>query len=101
MPLIIITAGIAMIAKPPTTINNTYGYRTKRSQASTEAWHYAQKCSSRYLLISGIALLSLTTIVILITSLFFWHFLSILLFQLFVLVMAIPFTEVNLKRRFD
>ena len=36
--------GLAMVLKtwPPSAVNHTYGYRTRRSMASQEAWVYAQ-----------------------------------------------------------
>ncbi|MBL4704721.1 MAG: SdpI family protein [Flavobacteriales bacterium] len=39
---------------PPKTINNFYGYRTKRSKRSKRSWDFAQKYSAIRILESGL-----------------------------------------------
>ena len=39
---------------PPKKINGHYGYRTKASMKSQEAWDVAQKCSAKMMLVFGI-----------------------------------------------
>lgn len=50
-------AGILMFVFPPKKINMFYGYRTIRSMKNTENWNFAQKLSSRLMMIFGIPLL--------------------------------------------
>jgi len=48
-----IIAGHYMYRKPPKKINNIYGYRTKRSKSSQEAWDFAQNFSSQWMVKTG------------------------------------------------
>lgn len=50
-------AGIMMFLFPPKKINYLYGYRTRSSMKSIERWNFAQKLSSRLMMICGILLL--------------------------------------------
>ena len=50
-------AGILMFVFPPKKINYLYGYRTTSSMKNIERWNFAQKLSSKLLLICGILLL--------------------------------------------
>jgi uncharacterized membrane protein len=52
---VFIIAGLLMAKYPPRKINPLYGYRTRRSMQSQEAWNYAQRVSSRRIVLSGIA----------------------------------------------
>lgn len=42
IPIMMIVVGYLFKKNPPTTVNWIYGYRTKRSMASKEAWIFAQ-----------------------------------------------------------
>ncbi len=55
-------AGILMFVFPPKKINYLYGYRTQNSMKNLERWNFAQKLSSRLMIICG-ALLLITGIV--------------------------------------
>ena len=55
---VFIAAGIILYLRPPKKINQIYGYRTKRSMASQEAWDYAQTASGKQLVYLGLAFLS-------------------------------------------
>ena len=52
-PIFVVT-GLILIVFPPKKINYFYGYRTKKSMASQEAWDYAQTRSGRALIIFGL-----------------------------------------------
>lgn len=57
IPITMIIFGILFIKRPPYRINSVYGYRTRRSMASQEAWDYAhQLCGKAWLGIGGILL---------------------------------------------
>lgn len=43
IPIMMIVVGYLFKKNPPTTVNWIYGYRTKRSMASKEAWIFAQR----------------------------------------------------------
>jgi uncharacterized membrane protein len=55
LSVVFIIAGLLMAKYPPRKINPLYGYRTRRSMQSQEAWNYAQRVSSRRIVLSGIA----------------------------------------------
>ena len=46
--------GLVMRKHPPKDMNWVYGYRTKRSMASQEAWDFGQHYSSKKLILSGV-----------------------------------------------
>lgn len=51
---VILFAGLLMFIFPPKKINYLYGYRTARSMKNIENWNFAQKLSSKLLMIIGI-----------------------------------------------
>ncbi len=53
MPFIIIGAGWLLKKYPPTSINKSYGYRTKRSMSSIDAWNFAQENCGRIWIKTG------------------------------------------------
>jgi uncharacterized membrane protein len=55
LSLVFVLAGLVMAKYPPKKINPIYGYRTLRSMQSQEAWKYAQRISSRRMILSGLA----------------------------------------------
>jgi uncharacterized membrane protein len=55
LSLVFVLAGLIMQRYPPQKINPVYGYRTRRSMQSPEAWKYAQRISSRRMVLSGLA----------------------------------------------
>lgn len=50
-------AGILMFVFPPKKINYIYGYRTRSSMKNIDRWNFAQKLSSKLLMMCGILLL--------------------------------------------
>ena len=50
-------AGLLMFVFPPKKINYLYGYRTSSSMKNIERWNFAQKLSSKLMVICGILLL--------------------------------------------
>lgn len=108
VPLISIIAGYLMMKKPPEKINNTVGYRTRRSKASQEAWDFANRYCGRNTFIFGIIIMIVSVIAGIICLKSdtvmggMGHMLIIMLIQiiLLVIVMAVP-TEIQLKKRFE
>lgn len=54
-PVLVVTA-LIMLKRPPAKPNGWYGYRTRRSRASQEAWDYSQIAASKRMLLGGIAM---------------------------------------------
>ena len=55
--LAFLIAGIVMFFFPPKKINFLYGYRTKNSMRNIDRWNFAQRLSSKLLILFGILLL--------------------------------------------
>jgi uncharacterized membrane protein len=53
LSVVFILVGLIMAKYPPRKINPLYGYRTRRSMQSTDAWKYAQRISSRRMVAAG------------------------------------------------
>lgn len=56
IPVILILTGIIFGKYPVKNINSAFGYRTRRSMASQEAWDYANSRFAKIYLIAGIIL---------------------------------------------
>lgn len=57
LAFVYIVAGLITKYKPPTKINPTYGYRTKRSKKNQSSWEFAQRFSAQWMLISGLLMI--------------------------------------------
>ena len=62
-PVIAAVAGFIMMKNPPKEINDTVGYRTKRSKSSQEAWDFANVYSGRNTMIYGLVSLVISGVV--------------------------------------
>ncbi len=100
LSLVFITAGLIMAKYPPKKINPIYGYRTRRSMQSPETWKFAQRVSSRKMVLCGLG-----GLIVFITS---WIsdfeegvnavlMIATLFLSLFYLIYSV---EQNLKRKF-
>ncbi|MCR4739378.1 MAG: SdpI family protein [Lachnospiraceae bacterium] len=105
VPVISIITGYIMKTRPPKEINNTVGYRTKRSMAGKEAWDFANVYCGRNTFLFGIVSLVISAIIyfLLMRGSFsnMTAMIIILVVQItaLVIVMAVP-TELELKKRF-
>ncbi len=52
--ILFILCGLALWICTPKTINDIYGYRTKHSMQSQDAWDYANKLSGKCFFFSGV-----------------------------------------------
>ena len=59
-PVIMVITGIIFTKHPPKEINYLYGYRTKRSTKSPEAWKFANEYLGRLWLVAGLIMLPLS-----------------------------------------
>lgn len=55
--LVLLVVGYLVKYKPPKKINKFYGYRTKRSMQSQEAWDFAQPLSAKAVIYAGYILM--------------------------------------------
>lgn len=106
VPIIAIITGYKMKTKPPKEINNTVGYRTKRSKASQEAWDFANVYCGKNTFIYGIVSLPVSiAFYALLTVSAHWGKLPAMLVVMLVqtvtmtIAMAVP-TEMKLKEKF-
>jgi len=87
---------------PPKKINPIYGYRTRRSRKSKEAWVYAQKRSSEMMKLAGLAVILFSLPVCLIPQLGeVARVILITLIMIVVLCIMIFKIENELKERFE
>ena len=106
VPIITIITGYKMKTKPPKEINNTVGYRTRRSKASQEAWDFANVYCGKNTFIYGIVSLPVSiAFYALLTVSAHWGKLPAMLVVMLVqivtmaIAMAVP-TEMKLKEKF-
>ncbi|WP_096435894.1 SdpI family protein [Alteribacter populi] len=59
---IILIAGLVLFTFPPKKINSFYGYRTGQSMDNLRSWTFANKLSSRLLILSGAILILVETV---------------------------------------
>lgn len=64
-PIIMAIIGRAFIKHPPKEINDLYGYHTKRSTKSPEAWKFANEYLGRLWLVAGLIMIPLSAAVML------------------------------------
>ena len=106
IPGLMLLFGWMFRVSPPGEINDLYGYRTKRSKSSPEAWDYAHQYAGKIWQRWGLCTLVLSIGVMLLllgkgdtpVSL---GGLGLMVIQLIPMITVIPITEKELKKRFD
>jgi len=99
--IIFIIAALVQIKFPPKKINSLYGYRTKNSMKSNEAWEFAQKFSAKIMLKFGIGLCFLAIILKNISFSKAEYEVVLATFIItFVVVIMLVIVEKELKKRF-
>ena len=106
IPVVTIITGYIMKTRPPKEINNTAGYRTRRSKASQEAWDFANVYCGKNTFIYGIVSLPVSIVFYaLLTVSVHWGELLAMLVVILVqtvtmtIAMIVP-TEMKLKEKF-
>jgi uncharacterized membrane protein len=99
--LLFILAAVLLIVIPPRKINALYGYRTKRSMKSQEAWDFAQLYSAKKMIFWGIILIAFSLIGLLFSLNETAEFLVGLLAMSAGIGIPIYQTEKELKRKFS
>lgn len=106
IPVITIITGYIMKTRPPKEINNSVGYRTRRSKASQEAWDFANVYCGKNTFIYGIVSLPVSiAFYALLTVSALWGektaLLVVMLVQMVTMTIAmlVP-TEMKLKEKF-
>lgn len=106
IPGLMLLFGWIFRVSPPEKINDWYGYRTKRSKSSPEAWDYAHRYAGKIWQRWGLWTLVLSIGVMLLLlgkgdTLVSLSGLGLMLIQLVPMLAVIPVTERELKKRFD
>ena len=65
IPAIMVAFGVVCQKNPPQNINSWYGYRTRRSMASPEAWAFAHRACGRIWRRCGIVMLPISVLLML------------------------------------
>lgn len=106
IPGLMLLLGWIFRVSPPEKINDWYGYRTKRSKSSPEAWDYAHRYAGKIWQRWGLWTLVLSIGVMLLLlgkgdTLASLGGLGLMLIQLVPMLAVIPITERELKKHFD
>lgn len=102
IPIIMVVFGLVLKFIPPSKINSFYGYRTKRSMKSQQAWDYAQRRIGVLWLYMGVILYIIIVLSMLFSATSKEH-LSFIhgSIGMVALIIGIPFVEKELKEKFD
>ena len=106
IPLTMIGFGARFARRPPDRINVVFGYRTRRSMKSMDAWRFAHGYFGRLWKRTGWVLLPLSVIVMLLVlgkdeQTAGWTGTAVMFAQMIALIAPIFPTERALKERFD
>ncbi len=99
---LIIFFGFLLYKHPPNFVNIVYGYRTKRSMASEEAWDFAQRYAGKLMFYWGLISLVISSL-----GIYFTYSINEWLDTGFMMLCAPGFifiickTEKQLKKKFD
>lgn len=106
IPLLMLIFGVVFLKKTPNKINPVYGYRSRRSMKSPEAWKFAHFLCAKIWIALGAILL----VVSLVAMLFMLNksedvigivFQILMYSQLAIMILSIIPVEIALKRTFD
>ena len=106
VPAVMVLFGRVFLRRPPKSINSVYGYRTKRSMASPEAWKFAHETCGRLWLRWGMGTAVLSVLGMLSslgweTEAMAWWGLGLILLQCVALFLSMIPVERELKKNFD
>ena len=106
VPLIMLIFGIVFLKKSPHKINPVYGYRSRRSMKSIEAWKFAHYLCAKIWLYAGIVMLLFTILAMLLVLKKSEETIGtvaqiVIYVQLAILLLSIIPVEASLKRNFD
>ena len=106
IPLTMIGFGTRFVRKPPDRINAVFGYRTRRSMKSMDAWRFAHGYFGKLWKTIGWVLLPLSVIPMLLVlgkdeQTAGWTGSAVMFVQMIALIAPIFPTERALKKRFD
>lgn len=99
--VIFLVAGIILYSFPPKKINHLYGYRTKRSMNSQEAWDFAQKDSAKQMFKAGVIMIILGVVTLLAETNEVFNLIAGLAALIGSAVYVLYFTEKKLKDKFE
>lgn len=105
LPVLMVVFGQIFRTHPPKDINWVYGYRTKRSTSSQEAWDFAHAHIGKIWTYAGTVMLLAVTVSLLLLltteGYDYWIASMTLLFaEMGIMVGTIPLTESALKKEF-
>ena len=106
VPAVMALFGWIFLRRPPKSINSVYGYRTRRSMASPEAWAFAHRACGRVWLRWGMRTAVLSVLLMLPAlgwdvEVSAWWMLGLTTLQCAVLFLSMIPVERELKRNFD
>ena len=105
-PLIMAGFGLLFMKKPPKSINDFYGYRTRRSMRNQDTWNFAHQHFGKLWLVCGLVIIPLSFVPVLLVigkseQVISMTGLIVLGLQVILLLATIIPTERALKKNFD
>ena len=106
VPAVMALFGWIFLRRPPKSINSVYGYRTRRSMASPEAWAFAHRACGRVWLRWGMRT-AVLSVLLMLPALGWdveaaaWWMLGLTTLQCAALFLSMIPVERELKRNFD
>lgn len=98
MPIIMLFLGFIFFKYPPDVINSGYGYRTKLSMSSPEAWMFAQRHMGHTWLRVGTVMLLATVLALLLFGATETVLVVLSVIQLATMIISVYFTHLALKK---
>ena len=101
VPAIMTLCGLWLTFAPPKKRNRFFGYRTRSSMVSQESWDFAQSYSGKIMLISGIATLLVTALLVFLIPAMRTDSIALIwavCIQGLIVIVFIPLTEKELKK---
>ena len=106
VPAVMVLFGHIFLRHPPKTVNSVYGYRTRRSMASPEAWDFAHRTCGKVWLRWGMGM-AVPSVLLMLPALGWdvkavaWWMLGLTILQCVALFLSMIPVERALKRNFD
>lgn len=101
VPAIMTLCGLWLTFAPPKKRNRFFGYRTRSSMESQESWDFAQSYSGKLMLISGVATLLVTALLVFFIPAMRTDYVILiwaLCIQGLIVIVLIPLIEKELKK---
>lgn len=103
LPVVVLIAGIILLAAPPQKINSIYGFRTKTSSKNEETWVYCNRLCAVFMIAVGVVSIAAVCTTFKITAVLFGvlsvgEFVNIL--TIAAILLSVPVINYCCRRKF-